>query len=217
MWEKSKLDNFTQVLIKKVNTSEKLVLLSPGKPPPISRSVILKPSPVPKSKRSLAREIALRKAAGSRHPEPTWKLTPTTFNPRSRARVNRLGPSVTGSHPYLIPSWEQEDEASQRIRSTKLKWKKTWVNKGLKGMTHKTKERFHSIYSTNSLAGWVEALHFVHLCDIVKSCQVDAQGSSMANMRSRFTGMRKDNTVRVYFQVQNFVDFTLGNKKIKIN
>lgn len=85
---------------------------------------MLNPKVVPKSKRSRAREIALRKAVGSLHPEPTWKLTPTTLSPSSRASVRRLGPSETGSQPYLMPSWEQDDEASQRIRSTKLEQKK---------------------------------------------------------------------------------------------
>lgn len=105
-----------------MHTLSNEVFLFPGNPPPIfSKYIFIKPNCCASRKIAAEAAIALRKAAGSLHPEPTWKLTPTTDNPKSRANDINAGASVKGSQPYLIPSGHWVSVASQRIRITKLK------------------------------------------------------------------------------------------------
>lgn len=100
------------------------VFLFPGNPPPMfNKYIFMKPNCWARRNITAEAAIALRKAAGSLQPEPTWKLTPTTDKPKSRANDNNAGASVWGSQPNLMPSGHCVSIASQRIRMTKLKIK----------------------------------------------------------------------------------------------
>lgn len=103
-------------------TSSNEVFLFPGNPPPMfNKYIFMKPNSRASLKIPAEAAIALWKAVGSLHPEPTWKLTPTTDKPKSWANANNDGAWVRGSHPNLIPSGHCASVASQRIRITKLK------------------------------------------------------------------------------------------------
>mmetsp|Transcript_16784 Transcript_16784/g.50281 ORF Transcript_16784/g.50281 Transcript_16784/m.50281 type:complete len:209 (+) Transcript_16784:1487-2113(+) len=93
---------------------------APVKPPPMSSSVMSKPSATAASKMWRAAAIASEYAARLAHAEPTWKETPTTARPSACAARSKPGASAT-SAPYLRPSGTRAAGSSARMRSTSLK------------------------------------------------------------------------------------------------
>lgn len=137
--------------------------------------MLMKPNCSARLKTAAAAAIALLKAMGSLHPEPTWKLTPTIDKPKSRANDNNAGASVWGSQPYLMPSGHCVSVASQRIRITRLE-NKLFMNfrflliiKCLKTYLQDGWIDF-ILYNSNSLSNVVRSTHWFmayFMCEVI--------------------------------------------------
>mmetsp|Transcript_2351 Transcript_2351/g.6833 ORF Transcript_2351/g.6833 Transcript_2351/m.6833 type:complete len:268 (+) Transcript_2351:1240-2043(+) len=90
--------------------------VSPGKPPPMSKTVILKPySASAKSNKSRASLRASAYRLASRQPLPTWKETPTTSMPWALAAERSALHRLLGA-PYLDERRHWLPESSVMIR-----------------------------------------------------------------------------------------------------
>lgn len=117
------------------------VPMSPGNPPPMSNMFMLWPNFLPRSNNLRAFIIPIACALSSPHPDPTWKLTPTTWNIQVffiyiaifirknnltfklyfLANRNNLGATISGQQPYLSPNGHFAISASFLIRIINLK------------------------------------------------------------------------------------------------
>eukprot|EP00294_Goniomonas_avonlea_P017154 CAMPEP_0114558996 /NCGR_PEP_ID=MMETSP0114-20121206/10689_1 /TAXON_ID=31324 /ORGANISM="Goniomonas sp, Strain m" /LENGTH=147 /DNA_ID=CAMNT_0001744443 /DNA_START=658 /DNA_END=1101 /DNA_ORIENTATION=+ len=89
----------------------------PGKPPPKSRSLILKPNAVAWSNTVLAETTASLNEVTELQPLPTWKLTPATSRSSSLAAASSSSQS-SGRTPNLELNRHRDWESSTARRST---------------------------------------------------------------------------------------------------
>mmetsp|Transcript_30438 Transcript_30438/g.71105 ORF Transcript_30438/g.71105 Transcript_30438/m.71105 type:complete len:239 (-) Transcript_30438:595-1311(-) len=100
-----------------MSEKERFVSSQPGKPPPQSRIVMLKPKEEAMSNTRRALSTADAKGEGSEHPLPTWKETPQMSRPRALARERR-GRHSASAAPNLELKRQTLLESSTAMRRT---------------------------------------------------------------------------------------------------